>query len=224
MKLGVVIPWREEESRIRPLEYLINWYSVNLPDAKVYYADKPGKWQHSGSRNLGVKMAQQEGCDIIICNDADTIPELQSLLSSIESAKNDLFVHNPYKECNYLNKEATQKVFDGQPINALLGVKIFNWVCGGIFVFQPEAWWKLGGMDEKIYTGPEDLVFERVHQVINGTKIIKHPGSIYCFWHERIEKETKEDWDREAYNQALYSEYLATNDPQQILKLVARDH
>ena len=218
-KIGVVIPWREEESRLKPLQYVLNWYSANLPNAEVFFADKPGEWQHSGSRNIGVRKAQEAHCDIIICNDADTVPEIASLERAIEAAKSDLFIHNPYTMCHYLNKDATQAVLDGGSLNQS-GVTVLNWVCGGIFVFQLDAWWRLGGMDEKITTGPEDLALQRVHEVVNGTKIIKHSGNIYCFWHERIEKETKEDWDREAYNQNLYSIYLKTNDPNKIIELV----
>lgn len=220
-KIGVVIPWREEASRLKPLEYLLEWYSKNLPEAEIFFADKPGEWQHSGTRNLGVKKAQDALCDIIICNDADTIPEINSLLRAIESAKTNLLIHNPYTMCHYLDKDATQEILDGQPFgHSSKGVRMLNWVCGGVFVFQPEAWWRLGGMDEKITTGPEDLAFERAHEVINGTKIIKHAGSIYCFWHERIEKETKEDWEREAYNQNLYARYLTASTPDEIIELV----
>ena len=189
-KIGVVIPWREEESRLKPLQYVLNWYSANLPNAEVFFADKPGEWQHSGSRNIGVRKAQEAHCDIIICNDADTVPEIASLERAIEAAKSDLFIHNPYTMCHYLNKDATQAVLDGGSLNQS-GVTVLNWVCGGIFVFQLDAWWRLGGMDEKITTGPEDLALQRVHEVVNGTKINKHRGNIYCFWHERIEKENK---------------------------------
>jgi hypothetical protein len=220
-KIGVVIPWREEESRVRPLQYVLDWYAANFPHAEIFFADKPGEWQHSGTRNLGVRKAQEALCDIIICNDADTTPEIASLNKAIESAKNDLLIHNPYTMCHYLDKDATQAVLDGGPLGqSMIGVTMLNWVCGGVFVFQPEAWWRLGGMDEKITTGPEDLAFQRAHEVINGTKIVKHAGNIYCFWHERIEKETKQDWEREAYNQNLYAQYLTTNTPHEIIELV----
>jgi hypothetical protein len=220
-KIGVVIPWREEESRLKPLQYVLDWYAINLPHAEIFFADKPGEWQHSGTRNLGVKKAQEALCDIIICNDADTTPEIASLNTAIESAKSDLFIHNPYTMCHYLDKDSTQAVLDGGPLGqSMVGVTMLSWVCGGVFVFQPEAWWRLGGMDEKITTGPEDLALQRAHEVINGTKIVKHAGNIYCFWHERIEKETKQDWEREAYNQSLYSEYLKTYNPTLMIELV----
>jgi hypothetical protein len=220
-KIGVVIPWRKEESRVRPLQYVLNWYATNLPDAEIFFADKPGKWQHSGTRNLGVRKAQEALCDIIICNDADTVPEIQSLLKTIEFAKNDLYIHNPYNVCNYLDKDATNKVLNGtNPWDSMQGVTSLTWACGGIFVFKPEAWWLLGGMDEKITTGPEDWAMQRVHQIIHTRKIVKHPGNIYCFWHERKEKETKEDLEREEYNQNLYAQYLSTQDKQSILELV----
>lgn len=220
-KIGVVIPWRKEESRLKPLEYVLDWYATNLSSATVYYADKPGMWQHSGSRNLGVKMAEEDGCDVIICNDADTVPEIRPLLIAIEAAKNDMLIHNPYTICNYLDKDATNRIFDGERLGqSYEGYFVPNWVCGGVLVFQPQAWWLLGGMDEKIYTGAEDAMFARVHDVIHGRQIARHAGNIYCFWHERTEKETGEDWAREAYNNGIYYVYGEVTDPKLLVDFV----
>lgn len=224
MKLGLVIPYRATPTRQQALNVVLKWYEDNYPDIDIFYADKEGEWQHSGSRNIGVKKAQEAHCDIIIMNDADTIPERKSLDAAINVAQNDLLIHNPYTMCHYLNEEQTQEVINNKKtVNDFEGSTIqLSWICGGIFVFQPEAWWKLGGMDEKVYTGPEDVMMEIAHSVIHGIKFAKHHGNIYCLWHERVEKETQEDYAREEYNQQLYSEYLTTTTPQGILSLVKR--
>lgn len=222
MKIGVVIPYRETPSRKLALDVVLKWYENNYPGIDIIYADKPGEWQHSGTRNLGVKKAQEAGWDVIIMNDADTIPEFESLQRAISAAMSDKLIHNPYTMCHYLTDEQTQRVIAGEQPFAVGMTNQMSWLCGGVFVFRPEAWWILGGMDEKITTGPEDAAFQRAHQVIHDMNIVKHPGSIYCLSHDRVEKETKEDWDREAYNQNLYQEYLNTTDPKAMLDLVTR--
>ena len=66
IKIGLVIPWREQPSRIPLLKELLAWYEKNLPNVEIFYANRPGQfWQPSGSRNDGVKMAQDAKCDVI---------------------------------------------------------------------------------------------------------------------------------------------------------------
>jgi len=181
-KIGLVIPWREQPSRIKPLEHVLDWYKTNLTDIEVFYSDRPGKyWSAAGSRNDGVKKAQEAHCDVIIINDADTIPEIEPLLEAIENCQKDGMVHNPYNFCKYYDKEATNKILSGIDINLIRHSREYTEANGGIYVCTPEAWWSIGGMDEKfIQWGGEDSAFELAHTIIKGSKLIKHTGTIYC--------------------------------------------
>jgi len=81
MKIGLVIPWRETPSRIKPLQMVLDWYQTNLPNIEVIYIDRQGEfWSASGSRNDGVRKAQEAHCDVIIINDADTISEISTFI------------------------------------------------------------------------------------------------------------------------------------------------
>ena len=236
MKIGLVIPWRPSPDRMKAIAKVLTWYEEQFPDIEIFFADRDGEyWQHSASRNDGVKQAQEAHCNIIIMNDADTIPEYESLISAITAAKSDRFIHNPYTICKYLDDKTTEDYLSnkiilkdipkGSPIKEwdAFGVHQIweiDWACGGIFVFQPDAWWDLNGMDEKIIHGPEDLCFERVHQVVKGRKFIKHPGTIYALSHNQREKVTEKDHAIEANNIRLYNLYMNTDSAEEILKIV----
>ena len=187
MKIGLVIPWREQPHRIHLLKVLQNWYQTNLPNIDIFYADKPGEfWSSSGSRNLGVKKAQEAQCDVIIINDADTIPEIKPLLEAIKACKQDNMVHNPYSHCKVFSEEETTRYFNGAELNKIYCQTISTLSNGGIYVTTPEAWWSVGGQDEKfIQWGYEDTAFELAHQIIKGVPLIKHEGYIYSLYHKQ---------------------------------------
>lgn len=184
MKIGLVIPWRETPSRIKPLQSVLEWYQTNLSDIEIFYADRPGeKWNGAASRNDGVKKAQEAHCDVIIVNDADTIPEIKPLLEAIEHCQKDGMVHNPYTLCKYIENEMCEYYYNGTDIK-LLKHRLYTEANGGIWVCTPETWWSIGGMDERfIQWGGEDMAFEMAHKVIKGNKLIKHDGYIYCLSH-----------------------------------------
>ena len=220
MKLGLIIPCREQPSRIKPLEYVLSWYKTNLPDIEIIYADKPGEfWSASGSRNLWVKKAQEAQCDIIIINDADTIPEINALLEAIEACKQDNMIHNPYRLCKYFDEEMTEKILNGSDIK-LLKHTLYTEANGGIYVCTPEAWWSVGGMDEKfIQWGGEDSAFELAHTIIKGNKIIKHDGYIYCLAHNQQIHDPGFNFNH-LRNIELYWLYYSASTPERMLSLV----
>lgn len=220
MKIGLVIPWREQESRIKPLEIVIDWYKTNLSDIEIFYSDRPGKyWQASASRNDGVKKAQEAHCDVIIINDADTLPEIEPLLEAIEQCQKDNVVHNPYRYCKYFDKDMTRKFFDGADIK-LLKHTLYTEANGGIYVCTPEAWWSVGGMDEKfIQWGGEDSAFELAHTIIKGTKLIKHDGFIYCLGHDQQIHDPGFNFNH-LRNIELYWLYYSASTPERMLALV----
>jgi hypothetical protein len=104
-KIYVVIPWKHQDSRLRAYEMVKDWYAKNLPEATVVsltYSEID--WLPSHTRNLGVRFAQGNGADIVILNDADTIPEgTDTLRKTIEAAMSDNFIHNPFFKSEKLN-------------------------------------------------------------------------------------------------------------------------
>ena len=219
-KIGLVIPWRPTPSRLKPLDAVLKWYQTNLPDIEIFYSDRPGqKWNAAASRNDGVKRAQEAHCDVVIINDADTLPEIQPLLEAVEQCKIDGFVHNPYTKCKYLDIEMSELFYAGKDIK-LLKHTLFTPATGGVWVFTPEAWWSVGGMDEKFQQwGPEDAAFDVAHRIIKGVPLVSHEGYIYCLGH--VHQIHDEGFNPSHHsNILLWNLYLAASTPERIKWLV----
>ena len=219
-KIGLVIPWREQPSRIKPLQAVLAWYKTNLPDIEIFFSDRPGdKWNAAASRNDGVKRAQEADCDVVILNDADTLPEIEPLLLAILHAKKDGLIHNPYTKCKYIDIEMSELYYAGKDIK-LLKHTLYSPATGGIWVCTPEAWWSIYGMDEKFQQwGPEDAAFDISHRIIKGVPLVAHEGYIYCLGHvQQIHDEGFGPSHR--FNMELYDLYLKATTPGRIKWLV----
>lgn len=220
MKIGLVIPWREQPSRIKPLEAVLDWYKTNLSDIEIFYADRPGeKWNAAASRNDGVKRAQEAHCDVIIVNDADTIPEIKPLLEAIEECQKDNMIHNPYTQARIMNEEETAPYYEGKSLYWLQGTEHYL-ANGGIYVCTPKSWWLLGGQDEKFMGwGYEDSAFDRVHQIVHGQQIKKHPGIIYSLGHKRA-VENEDFYVLNSANRDIYLKYYENHTVESMINLV----
>jgi len=225
MKLGLVIPWRETPSRIKPFEIVVDWYKTNLTDIEIFYADRPGNWNIAASRNDGVKKAQEAHCDVIIVNDADTLPEIEPLLKAIEECQKDGMIHNPFSVCKTFTEKESQLFYENTSIS-LYNLKgtVHQTSVGGVYVCTPEAWWNMGGQDEKfIQWGYEDSAFDIAHQIIHKTAIKKHPGYIYSLGHK--EQIHDEGFNKnQAENRDLYLRYFQNHTPESILKLIKQKY
>jgi hypothetical protein len=220
MKTVLVIPWKPSPSREKPLEAVLDWYKTNLPDIDVIFANASDDiWLPSASRNLGVKRAQEAHCDVVIINDADTLPEIEPLLEAIRECQKDGMVHNPYRHCKYFDADMTQKILSGSDAK-LLKHTLYTEANGGIYVCTPEAWWSVGGMDEKfIQWGGEDSAFELAHAVIKGSKLVKHDGYIYCLAHTQQIHDAGFTFSHQR-NIELYWLYYSASTPERMLALV----
>jgi hypothetical protein len=221
-KICVVIPWKHEPSRVRAYQEVLAWYAENLPDATincVTYASNI--WLPSHTRNLGVRLAEEDGADIVIMNDADTIPDKNALDEAIDAAIKDNFIHNPYTEYRFYNLESTEKYFKTKSLEDCQ-YRIEHGSNGGIWVFKPSSWWLVGGMDEKfVRWGYEDTALEYTHSVIHGKPLVKHEGVISAFDHNRTQQIQKPDQDL-LNNFNRYQEYLLITDAEEILDFIKR--
>ena len=217
----LVIPWREQPSRIRLFKLVKDWYETNLPGIEIIYSNRPGEfWNAAASRNDGVKKAQEAHCDVVIINDADTIPEIEPLMEAIESCQRSNMIHNPYSHCKVFSEQETSSFYDGIKLQDIYCRTVFTTSNGGVYVCTPEAWWSVGGMDEKFMQwGYEDSALEEAHEVIKGTKLVKHNGYIYSLKHQEQlhDKGYNENYRR---NRALFTRYLKITNPNEMLKLI----
>lgn len=222
MKTVLVIPWRETPQRIKPLKKVLSWYEQNFPDFIVILSDSDGeKFNLSRARNLGVERAKELQADIIVLNDADTIPDKTEVLKqTIDAAMKDNLVHNPYTEYRFYDINNTNLYFQNNSFMSLPFYASYT-SNAGIWVFKPSSWDMVGGMDEKfVGWGFEDTAFERAHEIIHGTKLIKHDGIIHAFDHERDPYVLSHPSKEVSNNYQLYLKYLDIVSPKVMLEFV----
>lgn len=216
-KIGVVIPWREQPSRIPAFQALTKWYAENLPDAQIFFGDRPGPvWNMSGSRNDGIAAAEAAGCEVIILSDADTFPQLEPLLEAVEAAKKDNKIHLPYTDYRMLKDKGTNDFFRGVPLVDCYALT-YPTACSGINVFTPQAWKSIGGGDEKFKGwGYEDTAMQYVHKLVHKTPYIAHRGIAFSLGHKIQSREDQNYLN----NKFLYELYETKKTAAEVLELV----
>lgn len=189
IKVAVVIPWREKKDRRYAFEIVRSWYLDNLPYANIILSDDGKKdFCLAGCRNFGVKVAEDSGADVVIINDADTIPEKYSLLESIDAANKDSYVHLPYNEYRSLRKKGTNQFLKGKNL-AECDAFIVDGACSGIYVSSPKTWWSHYGQDERFRGwGFEDAAWYTAHTVLLDKEPVRHDGRVYSMHHESQDK------------------------------------
>lgn len=220
MKIGIVIPWREQPSRIPPFKAVVKWYEENLPEAKIYLPNHPGPvWLPSHTRNDGVRMAQEDGCDVIVMNDADTIPQIEPLRVAIDAAHKDNKIHIPYTDYRMLGSNGTKQFLTNGVDLERCFHRSYREACSGTNVFTPETWWSLGGNDEKFKQwGYEDTAILYVHQVVTGSDFIRHKGVTFSLGHDLQPRGATLQ-----KNKSLYEHYLTIKDPLELVEFVKSD-
>lgn len=185
----VVIPWRAKPDRQYALNVVKSWYRDNLPDAKLIFADDDKKdFCLSGCRNIGVKNAEECGADVVIINDADTIPEIDPLMDAVIAANSDGYVHLPYTEYRALGLVGTRQFKKGVELDNC-DAFIVHGAVSGVYVTSPKTWWSHYGQDERFRGwGFEDAAWYTAHTVILGREPVRHDGKLYALNHRSANK------------------------------------
>lgn len=182
-KISVIIPWREQPSRLFAYEKLIEWYQYYFPNLEIIVSDSDTeKFQLSRARNLGAQKAIDMGSDIIIFNDADAFSDPKSLQNAIAHAEQFNEASVPYStvyqhERNDESEFFFNKIFMknrpalfykkmGRPLYkpSILktGLPKRLYPCSLVNVFPVNIFQELGGFNEDIKTwGPEDILLHR---------------------------------------------------------------
>ncbi|WP_433364059.1 glycosyltransferase family 2 protein [Streptosporangium sp. CA-115845] len=220
MRVAVVIPWRGgQPDRERHHETVRAHLRSLLPDAWHIDADSGHQpFSRAGSRNHGVRLAQDVGAEVVVLCDADTLPEREPLLAAIDSAHDEL-LHLPYRLFRGFTPAGTDAYMAGtQPMDC--GIELESeWSTGGCMVIQPPSWWRMGGMDERMTGwGAEDTAARVACDALLGPTV-KHPGVIFHLWHP-----SEIDPASTLYqaNMALMARYVAAEgNPDQVRPIVA---
>ena len=202
VRVAVVIPWREQPSRLFAFNEVRRWYEELMPDADIILADNGEEEFHrSGSRNHGVRLASDY--DVVILNDADTIPEIVPLEEAIEDCQTTGLVHLPYREYRSLGVEGTQAFLRDVPLSHCPHTIVYT-ACSGVYVTTPETWWMHGGQDEEFRGwGFEDPAWLFAHTTLLGSPPVRHEGRVYALHHDAATKEG-DQYTRNAHRCALY--------------------
>jgi hypothetical protein len=188
MKIAVVIPWRPTESRLPLKNYLESWYKKNIPEAEIFYSDSGHTpFNLSASRNMGARLAKD--FDIIIHNDADTVPSIEPLREGIRQTYETGYFCNPYSEYMLLDFKNTNRVIvRRRSIDNVVAGKV-DGACSGIVITTYKTWKSIGGFDEKfIGWGFEDVAVAVAHGTIMEHGFLTIPGKAFAMSHEIQER------------------------------------
>jgi hypothetical protein len=204
---------------VSAFEFVTNWYAENLPEATVRTIDTDDDvFVLAACRNLAVATAAPD--EVIVVNDADTIPEPDALRAAVAAARTSRAVHLPYTEYHWLGAEGTAQLRAGTPANDCVFDLVIG-ACSGVYVTTPTTWAAHGGQDERFRGwGFEDAAWYVAHETLIGSPPVRHEGNVYAL-HHLAEVRAGERYDA---NAALMERYrVAAGDPQAMAQLVGVD-
>lgn len=183
MPLTVLIPWRPQPTRLEAFDTVIAWYRENFGDVDIRTVDSDDPiFNLAQCRNLGVASIE-DPTQVVIINDADTIPEIGPLREAIEAAATSGRVHLPYTEYHWLGADGTAQLLAGRPLSAC-DFELVRGACSGVYVTTPATWWAHGGQDERFRGwGFEDAAWYLAHETLLGEPPRRHTGTVYALHH-----------------------------------------
>lgn len=185
MRVACVIPWRGGDLHREAHHQVVREHLAKvLPDAVHIDADCGATpFSRAGSRNHGVRLAEQADADVVALVDADTIPEEQPLLDAVNAAPYDGRLHLPYTWYRGLSVKGTRDFLAGAFVEECQVDLQHEWATGGVLCLTPAAWWAAGGMDERfVGFGHEDVAFRLAADTLLGPTI-RRAGTIVHLWH-----------------------------------------
>jgi len=187
--LTVLVPWRPQPSRLDAFDRVVDWYRSNLGAVNIQAIDSHDVvFNLSQCRNLGVRSIKNEN-EVVVINDADTIPELDALLEAIAAASVTGLVHLPYTEYRWLGPQGMPQLEAGRAIEDCSHELVIG-ACSGVYVTTPATWWSHGGQDERFRGwGFEDAAWHIAHETLLGEPPRRHAGRVFALYHDQEQRE-----------------------------------
>jgi hypothetical protein len=201
--LTVVIPWRPQPSRLPAFDAVVEWYRTNFDEVDIRTIDSDDAvFNLAQCRNIGIRAIENPD-QVVVINDADTLPEFPALLAAIEAAATSGVVQLPYTAYHWLGAPGTAQFSAGTPLGEC-DFELVRGACSGVYVTTPATWWSHGGQDERFRGwGFEDAAWYLAHSTILGEPPRRTDGTVYALHHTA---EVREGPQYEA-NAALMQRY-----------------
>lgn len=215
--VSVVIPWRPAPSRVTAFDALTTWYAREFPEFRVQTVDTDDDvFVLAACRNRGIAVASLD--DVVIVNDADTVPEADALRAAVAAARTSGLVHLPYTAYHWLGAAGTAQYLAGRDPREC-DFELVRGACSGVYVTTPRTWERHGGQDDRFRGwGYEDAAWNLAHQTLLGRPPERHEGRVYALHHVA---ETRAGVRFDA-NAALMERYRsAAGDPDAMRALVS---
>ena len=182
-KVAFVIPLRLSEFREPPFRYLENWLKTEFVDIPIYISDSVGeRFNVSEARNRGCLRAINDGVDILIVLDADTLPTKASVEKAIRLAEGGQLIMS--KGYVILTETETVDILKGEEWPTSFEAKVFQSTQGGLWVMTAEVFKTINGWDERfIGWGYEDTALLWTYRKIYGRKARRIKCLLLSLWH-----------------------------------------
>lgn len=179
----VIVPWRSAPSREPAFAQLQQWYTVHLPEFVLRTIDTDDvAFSLAACRNLGIGAAGID--EVVVVNDADTLPEPGPLRAAVVAAATSGLVHLPYTEYRWLGASGTADLTAGIAPEDCTVEQLVEGACSGVYVTTPRTWEAHGGQDERFRGwGFEDAAWREAHETLLGAGPVRHDGRVYALHH-----------------------------------------
>lgn len=183
--MDVVIPWRAEPDREPLFQYVRTW----LAGASVHLTDVDTKlFNRAAARNAGV--AALPDAEVIVVMDADTIVDPIVLQDAVAHVARRGGLALPYNRYFALTPAGTADLLAGADPADCAADLIFRSISGGVIVTTPEAWWAVGGQDERFQGwGYEDAAWRLAADTLTGVTVFSGPA--YAGSHATTDKDLR---------------------------------
>lgn len=200
----VAIPWRPEPQRLAPYERVRKfWAYAGLPVVTAD-SDRRKPFNLAAARNKAVRKVKT---DVVILCDADSVPDLRSVLAAVADPAGMTLPFSLYRT---IPAEWAERP-DLLAAPTLLSSKMST---GGCWVITTANYWRVGGCDERFTTwGGEDVSFYFAAEIFVGAR--RTNGTIHAFHNDR-------DRDTEKVNPLLDQYYAARGSRWKMTELFRR--
>lgn len=192
--VGVCIPWRPQPTRVRHLNPVIDRIMEQLQqtDAEAYTVDSGHEvFNRSASFNGAVRLAEVDGCDVVVLTGADLLL-YGDLAGTVERTAADGRSRIAYTDYLGLTATGTEHWYANNawsPERAMDRREVAyatDGACAGFVVMTVAEYWHIGGHDEDyLGWGYEDVDFAVRAQ------FERRPGTCVALWHaEDADKHT----------------------------------